>query len=110
MTKTDMKGMKILTVIPNSPKYPHTRVENINTLNFPQKFTDKLSSTIEKHKMYWEVWIESAPNYEELSTRLKKRGYRNFTYSLPLHHFTLEGKISLPPGDAITKTMLRRKF
>jgi hypothetical protein len=62
--------------------------------------------------MNYELWVETASDYEELKENLAKRGYSNLplgaSFSLDLEGYT-KAPTANTSGQKTKKTMLRRK-
>jgi hypothetical protein len=78
--KRDKKGIKILSVL-SGEKVGRARVDDVKKLHLPPDIEIALIKTIHEHHMMWEVWIEEANDFEELKSKLHKRGYRD----IPMH-------------------------
>ena len=113
LARLDNRGIKLLTVFENKPDYPASRIKDITLLHLPQAFSEKLKDSITQYGRDYDVWIESAVNFEDLKTKLKKRGYTNLYYSLPLHPFEYESTYNTAAPDLkrvrpIYKTMVQK--
>ena len=90
LARRDKMGMKILSVFSKNQTLLPTRVKDLKQLNLSQQLHMEISRTVQKERMLWEVWMESAPSYIELKKSLKKRGYRNLPHSsVPMHRANL---------------------
>ncbi|MCK9459699.1 MAG: hypothetical protein M0R80_08675 [Proteobacteria bacterium] len=78
--KRDKKGIKVLTVFPGK-ELSRAKVDNIKSLHLPPDIELALQKTIQEHRFLWEIWIEEAADFNDLKTKLEKRGYRN----IPIH-------------------------
>jgi len=107
LAKRNKKGTMLIARL-NTSREMVSRIENTKTLNLPSELEDKISKIVDKNKMAWELWIETAETYEQLKIALRKRGYTNIAmHPVPMINDmmpNLEGKkISQPP-----KSMIRR--
>ena len=92
---------------------PPTRISSIDGMNIPTELGNDIQSTIEKNRMLFEPWVESASNFQELKESLKSRGYKNLpNSSSPIHEAISIPKDleSRPKVKQLSKrkTMLRR--
>lgn len=70
---------------------------------------NKLKAIYKDKKLDYEMWIESADSFEEITTKLKQYGYSN----LPQTANPLAGWASIPSSAPLPKpsaTMVRKKF
>lgn len=80
LTRRDKKGLQIITIL-HGNQIIATRLTNLKNLFLPDEISQSIQELIDNNKMYWEPWIESANDYNELKNKLQKRGYTN----LPIH-------------------------
>lgn len=85
------------------------RVEDVRSLGLDASTTAKIESLARENRMYYELWIEPAASFVELSEQLYSRGYSR----MPLASMPM---VDLPQGFAVNasalpgqKTMTRRK-
>lgn len=112
LTKRDKTGVRFLSQFKGQEDIPVVRVKDLNVLNLPDTYTQKLSEIIYDSRMQWEPWIESAESFDEVKKKIKKRGYTNIPIS-----FSPEfggSNIALVPEVYTanlekSKTMLRRR-
>lgn len=108
LSRLDKKGIKTIIAFNFNGKCYPTKVKNISDLNLNPKITKIIENEYNLNKMQYELYVESAPSFDELKDSLKKRGYKN----LPIGQFT--GYVN-PTGinkkALVTEssTMLRRR-
>ncbi len=105
LTGRDKKGVKVLMTLQGLDT-PPTRVANIADLRLQPELYEELDKFIESHKIGWEMWIESANSYQDLSDSLLKRGHSEVPIKCnPLHS---ESNFS-DPHIADTRLLPKRK-
>ena len=82
----------------------------MDNLQFSNEIKSNLHLELDKHKLLYELYIESASSFVELKNSLIKRGYKN----LPLQQITLkllDANQNINKNFVVTKnsTMLRKK-
>ena len=87
-----------------------TRLNNIKQLSLEFRHEVAIAQIAEKDKMDWELWIESAPSFQELKRQLAKRGYTG----LPMNDKpTLDKELHVSQDDLQKlpnqQIMMRRK-
>lgn len=108
LAKRDKSDIKVLTILKGG-EHPATRVEDIKKLSLSPELEQKISVQVKEHKMLWELWIESAENFEELKKKLIKRGFRKLPMNMNAL-FTLDYRNTrqFTPLRPPVKTMLRK--
>ncbi len=76
LARRDKSNVDVLTVLQGREQLP-VRLNDLSVLNLPQNWMAEMQKLIKERKMEWELWIESSPTWDELRTKLKKRGYSN---------------------------------
>ena len=106
LMKRDKKTIKVLKIL-NGPTCSPKKVSDVSVLGLNEDTLKNLSDIIEEHKMLWEVWIESAADFQELKNKLKKRGIKN----VPMSAAPVEKKKEALVDKKIIKkpSMLKRK-
>lgn len=113
--KRNKQGIKIISVF-NNINHPVTRIKNIKELSLNAEMEQFVSGLTYEYRMDWELFIESAENYEKLLQQLMKRGYSNLSsYSTPLYRPKIsitEKKEFKPTVKSHEKkhTMIRKKL
>lgn len=110
LARRDKKGIKTLFIFPYKTKIYPTKIDNIENFQFSNEIKNSLYLEVEKNKLLYEPYIESASSFNELKQSLKKRGYKNLPLQqVNLHLLNLNQNIN--ENFAITKksTMLRKK-
>lgn len=74
LAKRDKKGIKILTVFLSQKHIPE-RFKSSTNIPLSSNVSQKIEQIVHDNRLNWEPWIESAATYEELKSKLKKRGY-----------------------------------
>lgn len=77
IAKRDKQGIKLLWNTNIDKEVSPMRLENFNLLGFNNDFQLEIQKVIKKNKMNWDVWIETAANYQELRNSLISRGYKS---------------------------------
>ena len=112
LTRRDKTGMKLLSVFPSPKPTPPTRISGVDGMNLPVSLANEITGTIDRDRMLFEPWVESASGFNELRSSLGRRGYKNIPINLsPLHE--ARGSFEQKPAPRIKqlskrKTMLRR--
>ena len=112
LTRRDKMGMKLISVLPAPKSVPPTRISGIDGMNLPTNLSEEITGTIERERMLFEPWIETASSFQDLRDSLKRRGYKNIPNHIsPLHE--ARGSLDqrpVPKTKHISKrkTMLRR--
>jgi hypothetical protein len=70
-------GIKLLANITLSQVVMPTRIKDVSSLGLNSELEFKINSILEKEKMNWELFLESAASYKDLKISLKNRGYFN---------------------------------
>lgn len=70
-------GIKLLANITSSQVVMPTRIKDVSSLGLNSELEFKINSILEKEKMNWELFLESAASYKDLKISLKNRGYFN---------------------------------
>ena len=105
--KRDKTTIKVLTIMKGPQCYPK-KINDISILGLPEETHEKVSEIIKEHKMLWEVWMESAEDFQELKKNLKNRGIKK----TPMHSAPINrSKNAVNPKSVKSKanTMLRKK-
>lgn len=74
LARRDKKGIKILSKFYSRDIDP-TLVVDLKVFNLPSSWYAKIKSYIDDNILYWEPWIQTGFNYDELKSNLKKQGY-----------------------------------
>lgn len=110
LARRDRKGARVVMTLSGEKTWP-ARVTDLKAIQLPENITDAVSQIVYDNRMYWEPWIESAENYEELKKSLTRRGYSNlYASSKPLYDgssllYSPSADISSLPKQ---KTMIKR--
>jgi hypothetical protein len=78
--RRDKTSVDVLTVLRGREQLP-VRITDLSILDLPSSWLAEIQKLVKERKMEWELWAETAPTWDELRERLKKRGYSN----LPLN-------------------------
>jgi hypothetical protein len=112
LARRDKKGIKNLFNFPYKNKIYPTKISNSNIehFQFSNEIKNVLYVELDKNKMLYEIYAESAESFQNLKDALKKRGFKN----LPLQQISLKLMVNnrnINEDFLITKnsTMLRRK-
>lgn len=111
LARRDKTSVEILTVLRGREVLP-VRIPDLDILGLPQVWKVEMRRLIEERKMEWELWAESAEDFDTLRERLKKRRYTN----LPINGQPLFVRTSFidPPNVNVNrlpkaKKMVKRK-
>ena len=105
------KGMKLITVL-QGEQAVNSKLNDLTNLSLPPVWQKKIAQIIHDNRMLYEAHIESADSFQQLSERLKHRGYSNVpSGAIPMLHMQAYKKA--PVADTskckITKTMIRKQ-
>ena len=85
LTRRDKKGLKLVLVL-QGLNVPATRLTDLGILRLNPEVVVELQNIVYENRMDWELWIESANNYEELRQNLINRGYSELPIKCkPIH-------------------------
>lgn len=111
LARRDLKGIRILTIFLGKTQ-PPVRVTDLSILQMPITWQNTIEKIIFDNRMMWEPWIESAETYDELRSKLKKRGYTEVPISGKLE-FSKTDEPSPPTINnsvlPLVKSMTRKK-
>ena len=111
LQKRNKNEIKIISTISTSAEITARKIDDISKIGFKSKDVSGINEIIEKYKLDWEVWAESANNYTQLKTNLKKSGIMApSSPNTPLHHIALEENLSETTISKLRKSnsMVRR--
>ena len=74
LARRDKQGIKLITVI-NGEQSVRTRLTDVQSLNLPKTWQNKIEKMIYENRMLYEPWIESAESFQDLKERLRDRGH-----------------------------------
>jgi hypothetical protein len=74
LAKRDKKGVKILSKFYSRDIGP-ILLEDLKILNLPSSWYGKVKGYIDENLMYWQPWLQTAVDFDELKASLKIRGY-----------------------------------
>ena len=83
LARRDKKEVKILATFSGTGIH-RTLIQDVNDLNLPDVYAGDIKQVFEEHKMLWEVWIESADTFQNLTNVLAKRGYHKMPRPSPM--------------------------
>lgn len=109
LARRDKSTIKMLAILTGG-EHPASRIADVKQLNLAIELEQKIIIQTKENKMLWELWLESATDYVDLKSKLKRRGYTN----LPLTSNALFGldyhnARRFTPVNTPVKTMLRRR-
>jgi hypothetical protein len=81
LARRDSKGIRVLTVL-RGRNQPALRITDMSVLQLPSSWEAEIRQIVEDNRLQWELFIESADDYDTLRQNLKNRGYT----SLPLNN------------------------
>lgn len=76
LAKRNKKGVQIIAQFLSRDLNP-TKLDNIKRLALPESWEGKIFQYIEDNKMYWEPWLQTGMDFNDLQNNLKNRGYSN---------------------------------
>lgn len=89
----DKKGIQLMGIMQS--KFEYCQKVNPKDLGLTAECEKTLTEIVHKDRMKWDLWIESANNYEELIKRLTNRGFSNFPrFNTPKFNFSVQNIIS----------------
>ena len=113
LTKRDKKGIRFLSEFKGKEEIPPTRITDFSNLGLQANYIQQLDQVIYESRLLWESWMESADSFDEITTKLKRRGYSNLPISfipeIGSNNFALAPVINTYEIEK-TKLMLRKKF
>lgn len=90
----DKEGVKLLGNFKSNQEI-HQKISNSVELRLPKDLEKAVANAAFENRMKWDLWIESANDYQDLSKKLKNRGFKNVPKnSLSTFNFALD-KISI---------------
>ncbi len=111
LARRDSKGIRILTTF-SGRSQAAVRVPDLSILQMPISWQTEIEQIIHDSRMLWEAWVESADTYDELRSKLQKRGYKE----IPVNgtpEFVKTDQTSLPEVRTASlpsvKSMVRKK-
>ena len=108
IAKRNKKGTKLLARL-EVPKPLISRVGDIKNLRLHPELENKIDKVVQKNKMYWELWIETAESYQKLKDALVKRGYSEISmHPVPMFNDVLPSPVSTNRILKQPKTMIQR--
>lgn len=85
LARRDRTGIRNVMVLQGLPVRA-TRVTDIAMLRLDTAVSGQLEAIVQQYRLEWDLWLEDADTYQELSERLRTRGYVNIPdKSRPLH-------------------------
>jgi hypothetical protein len=89
----DKKGIQLMGIMESKLLY-HQKI-NVKDLQLTQDLEKILSETVRENKMKWDLWIQSANNYQELVKKLTDKGFSNFPRTpMTKFEFTIQSIMS----------------
>lgn len=112
LSKRDKSSIKVVSVLAgNLVSATRLGSDELGKLNLPIEWQKDIENIIKENRFYWEPWLESASNYEDLKKKLRKRGYKN----LPISSYPIYEKTTYKNHHRITtknlpqhKTMVQK--
>lgn len=105
LARRDKSAVELLTSVLGEKQTPN-RLTDLAPLLLPQSVRNQIEKKVTENKLLWELWIESADNFDDLRTALRNRGYKQIpTSGTPIfnsYQIVINNKF-LPQ----TKSMLR---
>lgn len=74
LAKRDKRGIRLITHFKSQTHIPE-RYSSFFKIPFDLNVLNRIEQIIYNNRLEWEPWIESANNYDDLKTKLIKRGY-----------------------------------
>jgi hypothetical protein len=109
--RRDKTGIRILAKM-NGDSQNAVRLDNISNLYLPIGWEIQINQIIHDSRMMWEPWLESASSFEDLASKLNKRGYKNLPIngSTELRDSTVSNPLINTSHLPNKTSMLRKKF
>jgi hypothetical protein len=85
LARRDKKGILLLGTTANCNVLP-VKITDIKQLGIPHNLIEEFQRLVYDNRMLYELWIESAKDYQNLKDNLRKRGFSNL--SLTEHPIT----------------------
>jgi hypothetical protein len=84
LARLDKKGIKVLSAFQYASKVYPTRVTDLVALGLSGEVLSKVSFEQKENRMTHELYVESAPSFDQLKKSLAARGYSH----LPIQQFS----------------------
>lgn len=75
LARRDRRGVRVLAELAGT--WPAGRITDLSALPVPDDLRAALVEAVERKKMQWEPWVETAGSVWELYESLRRRGYQN---------------------------------
>lgn len=92
LTKRDKKDVILIAMFRGQTQLK--KVESIDSLNLPFPWKSAIENELDRYKMNYDAWIESANDVNELRHRIKQRGFVH----VPILTKPLVSLSSIPSG------------
>ncbi len=111
-SRSKQKGILIITHLQGNKKIS-SPLKDLKTLNLPPSWHRDIQLILDRYKMDYEPWLDSAGDFKELTSKLRRRGFRNISNSyVPLYRET-KALSQCPTANLnqleVRKTMMRKK-
>lgn len=77
LARRNLRGFKLLAILAAKQPCMAIRVPDLKVLRLSIEFEKLISDQVFENRMEWELWLETADSFSELSKKLAKRGYSN---------------------------------
>ena len=107
LARLDKKGIKAVSSFRHSAKVYPTKIDDVSSLGLSPDLAGRVSKEAYENRMHYELYLESAPSFEELKNALRSRGYAN----LPGQNFSGDNRtVNFNERAVVTSagTMMRR--
>lgn len=112
LTQRNKKGVRFLSQFKGKEAISPTRMSDFSNLGLQVNYVQQLDQVVYDSRLLWESWIETAESFDEMTTKLKKRGYSNLPISF-IPEIGGNNFVSAPTihtyGVEKTKLMVRRQ-
>lgn len=106
LARRDKRGIMVLATMTGQPMT--SRVDDVSLLQMDNESLQKLTAMVHQNRMEYELWIEAADSFQQLSSQLLSRGFSRLPLaSSPM--FNESGMRINQGGLSPRKTMTRRK-
>lgn len=105
------QDIKLITVLQGTVNGP-TRLTNLAQFELPIIWQKQIEDIIHTNRMFYEPFVDSANNYEELKKRFIAQGYKHVADGeIPLLNLNAGGKVprANTVGVKANKSMIRKK-
>ena len=106
LASRNKKGIKLVATLETS-KFICSRITSVADLSLPLSWRKQIEQIIYENRMLYEPWLETADNFQELKTRLEKKGYTVLSTTRPLLNLKDAPPVNIRSCNVV-KSMIRK--